>query len=169
MKAQWLNTEWVSCFQTSHFMSGSRARYYNYWTVLIWRFCDVIKIQLHSFVILHFYCRHECALHWNTFFKSKYNSRLLKGKNDPFSMSYITLVRSIMMDLKKESVQLTQWYIRIICSIWRFYFNYFTNIILNPRGVWLASFWSTSLRTGHTATTRGCPPVVKEDFTVKIN
>lgn len=36
MKAQWLNTEWVSRFQTSHFTSGSRAWYFNYSTGHHW-------------------------------------------------------------------------------------------------------------------------------------
>jgi len=70
-----------------------------------------------------------------------------------------------MMDLKREntSVKLSQWHIRITCSLQRFNDS---PLLISSEGDWLVSCWSTSLRTGHTATTHGCPPVVKEDFTV---
>lgn len=38
--------------------------------------------------------------------------------------------------------------------------------LISVKGGWLISCQSTSLRTGHKVTTRGCPPVVKENFTV---
>lgn len=180
MKAQWLNTEWMSCFETSHFMCRSRTRYFNYWTVHYW-FDEsaegVIdsKIHVQSFSI---FTADMNALTY-TFFKSKSIIQgFYKGKQ---SIQYVqselhdihTVNNYGFKERKHLTLPMAHWnnmqYMEIL------YFYCFTITIPNTsvwsvwEGVWLASCWSTSLRTGHKAPTHGCPPVVKEDFTVKIN
>lgn len=64
-----------------------------------------------------------------------------------------------------------------ICCDWISFLSTFLTHLKHQRGmitvkVWFTScffFKALSLRNGHKATTRCCPPVVEEDFTVKIN
>lgn len=88
MKAQWLNTEWVSRFQTSHFTSGSRARYFNYstghhwldWSQLLNTFAFICNFFLLFSFFLNYRQIHTSLV--NTFFTSKYDSRFLKGEKE---------------------------------------------------------------------------------------
>lgn len=64
---------------------------------------------------------------------------------------------------------------KTICCDWIFFLFCFLTHLKHQRGVFTVNVWFTScfkalsLRNGHKATTRCLPPVVEEDFTVKIN
>lgn len=66
--------------------SWAEAEHDNYWTVRYWfdNFArGAVELHLHSFVILLFFFFLQTWMHTlliNTFFKSTYNSRFLKGK-----------------------------------------------------------------------------------------